>query len=68
MRLEAADPTAARLVELRYFGGLTVDETAAVMGIGRTSAVQIWKYARAWLKKALAEADKASVLRPASGS
>jgi RNA polymerase sigma factor (TIGR02999 family) len=48
-RLEAVDPRAARVVELRFFGGLTVDETARVMELGRTSVEESWRVARAWL-------------------
>jgi len=41
--------TAARIVELRYFAGLSVDETAAVLGLGRATVVRGWRFARAWL-------------------
>ena len=51
--LEKADPTAAQLVELRFFAGLTVDEAAGALGIGRTAAVELWQYARCWLALAL---------------
>lgn len=52
-RFEAIDPEAARLVELRFFAGLTLDEAALTMGIGRTAIVETWQYARAWLKQAI---------------
>ncbi len=48
-QLESADPRAARVVELRFFGGLTVDETAGVLGLSRTSVEESWRTARAWL-------------------
>lgn len=51
--LAAADATAARICELRYFGGLTLDEIASVLRIGRATAVRHWQFARAWLKHVL---------------
>lgn len=47
--LEAADPRAARVVELRFFAGMTVEETAGAMGLSRTSVEVSWRAARAWL-------------------
>jgi RNA polymerase sigma factor (TIGR02999 family) len=52
-RLAAADPTAAELVKLRYFVGLTLPEAAEVLGIAPRSADRLWTYARAWLREAL---------------
>jgi RNA polymerase sigma factor (sigma-70 family) len=52
-RLAAADPEAARLVQLRYFAGLTLAEAAKVMGISPRTADRLWAYARAWLRDAL---------------
>jgi len=49
IRLAAADPPAAELVQLRYFGGLTIPEAAAVLGVAPRSADRLWAYARAWL-------------------
>jgi len=43
------DPDQAKLVELRYFGGLTIDETADVMGISPATVKREWSIARAWL-------------------
>ena len=48
------DPRAARVVELRYFGGLTVEETAEVMGMSPETVTRDWKIARLWLARALA--------------
>ncbi len=48
-RLAQADPLKARLVELRYFAGLTNDEAAEILGISARSADRYWIYARAWL-------------------
>jgi RNA polymerase sigma factor (TIGR02999 family) len=49
-RLAAADPVKAQLVELRYFGGLTGEQAAAVLNISPTTADRHWAYARAWLQ------------------
>ena len=58
-RLAAIDPEQARIVELRYFGGLTVEETADVVGSSPATIKRHWAMARAWLKRAL-EADTAA--------
>jgi RNA polymerase sigma-70 factor (ECF subfamily) len=47
--LERLDPTQARIVELRFFGGLTVEETAAVMEISGATVKREWAMAKAWL-------------------
>ena len=52
-RLEAFDPRLGRVVELHYFGGLTFEETADVLGISLTTAWRDWNAARAWLYEAL---------------
>lgn len=52
-RLAAQDPELARIVELRYFGGLTVEETADVVGASPATVKRHWALARAWLKRAL---------------
>jgi RNA polymerase sigma factor (TIGR02999 family) len=49
-KLAAADPLKAKLVELRYFAGLTSDQAAAVLDISPTTADRHWAYARAWLQ------------------
>ena len=49
-RLEGIDPRKARVVELRFFGGLTEDEIAELMGISTRTVVRLWKMARAWLR------------------
>ena len=48
-RLAAVEPRVAELVTLRYFGGLTVPEAAAALGIAPRTADAWWAYARAWL-------------------
>jgi RNA polymerase sigma factor (TIGR02999 family) len=52
-RLEALHERQARIVELRYFAGLSVDETAAALGVSARTVDGDWRMARAWLKQAL---------------
>jgi len=52
-KLAALDESLARIVELRYFGGLTVEETAEVVGLSPATVKRQWTLARAWLKRAL---------------
>ncbi|MEO8077144.1 MAG: sigma-70 family RNA polymerase sigma factor [Acidobacteriota bacterium] len=52
-RLAAFDPEQARLVELRFFGGLTVEETAEAMGISPATVKRHWTVASAWLAREL---------------
>jgi RNA polymerase sigma factor (TIGR02999 family) len=53
VKLAREDPAAARLVELRYFAGLTVNEAGKALGISTATAYRHWKYARAWLHSEL---------------
>jgi RNA polymerase sigma factor (TIGR02999 family) len=55
--LEAQDKQYATLVELRYFMGMTIEQTADVMEISTATVGRIWRYARAFLAKALDEAE-----------
>lgn len=48
-KLKSADAEAAELVQLRYFAGLTMSDSAAVLGISERSAARLWTYAKAWL-------------------
>jgi len=52
--LAALDPRQARVVELRFFGGLTIEETAEVLGISAATAKRDWAMARAFLQAELA--------------
>lgn len=52
-RLAAEDPQAAKLVHLRYFAGLSVEDAAELVGLARSTAYEHWAYARARLKALL---------------
>jgi RNA polymerase sigma-70 factor (ECF subfamily) len=51
--LATIDPQQSRIVELKFFGGLSIEETAEVMGIGHATVERDWKMARAWLRRKL---------------
>ena len=53
-KLEAVDPQRSRVVELRFFGGLTLEETARAMGISKRTVQNYWTFCRAWLRRELA--------------
>lgn len=50
-RLALEDPQSATLVKLRYFAGMTMEEAAAALGLGKRSAESLWTYARTWLHR-----------------
>jgi RNA polymerase sigma factor (sigma-70 family) len=50
-RLAAMDPQQARVVELRFFSGLSVEETAAALGVSAKTVKRDWSVARAWLRR-----------------
>jgi RNA polymerase sigma-70 factor, ECF subfamily len=52
-RLAAQDPRKSRIVELRYFGGLTEEETAAFLKLSDRTVRREWRMARTWLYRAL---------------
>jgi RNA polymerase sigma factor (TIGR02999 family) len=54
-RLAVEDPRKARVVELRFFGGLSMEEIAEAVGISVRTAQNDWTFARAWLQRALTE-------------
>ena len=54
--LAKIDPRKARVVEMRFFGGLSVEATAAVLKISAQSVMRDWKIARAWLRREIASA------------
>lgn len=51
LRLEQEDAQAARVVRLRFYVGLSIDETAAALGVGPRSVDRDWAFARAWLQR-----------------
>jgi RNA polymerase sigma factor (sigma-70 family) len=53
-RLEAISPRQAKAVELRFFGGLTLEETAEVLGTSAPTAMRDLRFAQAWLARELA--------------
>ena len=55
--LEAFDPRLSRVVELKFFGGLTVEEMAAVVGVSTATVKRDWRTARAWLLNELKQAS-----------
>jgi RNA polymerase sigma-70 factor (ECF subfamily) len=59
-RLAEIDPEQSRLVELRFFGGLTIEETAEVMHISHATVEREWKIAKAWLKRELTKTARPS--------
>ncbi len=57
MSLEAWDQRKAKIVELRFFGGLSIEETAEVMNLSPTTVQREWRSAKAWLHRAISEGD-----------
>jgi RNA polymerase sigma factor (TIGR02999 family) len=55
-RLEEIDQRKCRVIELRYFGGLSVEETAEVLGVSSITIMRDWKLARAWLSREIRDA------------
>jgi RNA polymerase sigma factor (TIGR02999 family) len=56
-RLKAVDAQAAKLVQLRYFAGISLPEVAKLLGISPRTADRVWAYARAWLHEEIAGPD-----------
>ncbi len=52
-RLASFDPQQVRIVELRFFGGLSIDEAAETLGVGHATVEREWAMARAWLRNEL---------------
>jgi RNA polymerase sigma factor (TIGR02999 family) len=59
-RLAAEDPRKARVIELRFFGGLSMEEAAQTLGISLRTAQNDWAFARAWLFRELTRPDGAT--------
>ena len=56
-QLAQQDPKQAELVKLRYFGGLTLEQTAQILGLSMSTADRCWAYARAWLHQEIIKED-----------
>jgi len=56
--LETLDPQKGRIVELRYFGGLTIEETAEVLGVSPRTVRREWRRAKAWLYRMISEGQR----------
>jgi RNA polymerase sigma factor (sigma-70 family) len=54
--MKESDPRKAKIVELRYFGGLSLEETAAVLNVSEGTVTRDWRLARGWLLAELARA------------
>ncbi|MFG0252535.1 MAG: ECF-type sigma factor [Phycisphaerales bacterium JB038] len=52
-RLESMDEDAAAVVRLRYFAGLSIEQTAAALGVSASTVKRMWMFARGWLKEAI---------------
>jgi RNA polymerase sigma factor (sigma-70 family) len=52
-RLAGEDPDAARVVNLHFFAGLSIEEAAEALGVSRATAYRQWTYAKAWLRCAI---------------
>src|SRR5437870_1777410 len=59
-KLTAEDPVKAQLVQLRFFAGLSNEEAAVVLEISAVTAKRHWRYARAWLHRAVSSQDEPS--------
>lgn len=55
-RLAEIDPRKSQIVELKFFGGLTMDEIAHTVGVSRATVERDWTFARAWLYRAVSDA------------
>jgi RNA polymerase sigma factor (sigma-70 family) len=49
--LEAQDARKVRVVEMRFFGGLTVEETAEALGVSRDTVMRDWQFSKDWLRR-----------------
>jgi DNA-directed RNA polymerase specialized sigma24 family protein len=56
--LAGTDRAAAELVQLRYFGGLSIPDAAQVLGVSQRTAERLWTFARAWLRDKVGGSEK----------
>ena len=57
--LEAFDPRKSQVVEMRYFGGMSVEETAEALGVSTVTVMRDWTSAKAWLLRAITDEEHA---------
>ena len=55
--LAGRDPRKGQVVEMRFFGGLTAEETAEALGVSRETVLRDWQFAKAWLSRELRRGD-----------
>jgi RNA polymerase sigma factor (sigma-70 family) len=55
--LARLDPQQSRIVEMRFFGGLSIEDTAEVIGVSRTTVKREWATARAWLRREVGKGE-----------
>jgi RNA polymerase sigma factor (TIGR02999 family) len=68
-KLAADDPVKARLVQLRFFAGLSLEEASEVLGVSAVTAKRYWRYAKAWLHREIAGiGDPGDASAPGSNS
>ena len=58
-KLEAEDEAKAQVVKLRYFAGLTIEQTALALGVSEPTVKRYWFYSRAWLRREMGDGKKA---------
>lgn len=63
-RLAASDGRKSKVVELRYFGGYGVEETAEILGVSEVTVARDWRLARAWLRREVASTSPAQTDEP----
>ncbi len=59
VQLETAEPQLARVVELRFFAGLTAEETSLALGVSPSTVARDWQFARVWLQRELSRGEPA---------
>ena len=57
-KLAEEEPAVAELVKMRYFAGLTLEQSAAILGVSRRTADRYWAYARAWMYQEITKTEK----------
>jgi RNA polymerase sigma factor (sigma-70 family) len=53
IRLATEDPESAQIVQLHFFAGLSIEQTAEALGVSRATAYRQWRFARAWLRSTI---------------